>query len=547
MNLLTCFYAFMTALAAALVMVPFLRHWALDQKNLDAPDERKVHTTPTPRLGGIAIFLAFLLAAIVFAPIDPRVRGLLAGALIMFVTGVVDDLNGISSRFKFAGEVVACLTAVLVGQLWISNLGDLFGTGNLILPDWAGVVFTVFALVGVINAINLIDGLDGLAGGIAVITLVTFMLLGLLDDAPAVLLLSAALLGALLGFLKYNFYPAQIFMGDAGSLTLGFILGFLAIMLTQRPGSTVSPVVPLMVLGLPIVDTLWVMGRRVLRGLSPFVADRGHVHHKFLDLGFEHRFTVLLIYGVTLFWACFAVALHALPDYLLLLIFVGSAGLGYFSLRHVLRHPDRFPWLRRDSAAGLYKSETYRKMVSLVEHGVPVICLSLALYLLLAAWSLFLHNGIPLQVALLLLAAGVLLWLRPLTDNRQFLMLVVYAAAGMAATEVWHAGETLAGSVTVKRAGDILLGTAGVLALLKIQFRRNNEFFLSSADFLALAVIIFLAIGTEYSLLGLQMNGPLLRSLVAIVAIRVIAFRSVRYRRTVIAAGLGYLFLAVVL
>lgn len=545
MSLLTCFYTGMTALGAALLMVPFLYRWALDQGALDVPDERKVHTAPTPRLGGIAIFMAFLLAVIVFVPIDDRVRGLLAGALIMFVTGVVDDLNGITARYKLAGEVVACLTAVVVGELWVVDLGNLFGFGRILLPDWFGLPFTVFALVGVINAINLIDGLDGLAGGVSTIALVAFMLLAALHGATAVLLISAALLGALLGFLKYNFYPARIFMGDAGSLTVGFVLGFLALMLTQRAESTVSPVVPLLVLGLPIVDTLWVMGRRALHGVSPFAADRNHVHHKFLGLGFEHRFTVVLIYGISLFWSCVAVVFRDIPDYALLLFFLLSAVVGYVGLRYVRHHPERFPVLRRDAESGLRSTATYRLIVDRVDSFIPVICSLLAVYLLLAVWSSVKHSGVPWQMALLLLALGVLLWLRPLSDNRQFLMLVVYAAAGMAAAEVWHANELLFGQLSVKHFGDILLVAAGILALLKILFRSNNEFFLSSADFLALSVIVFLAIATRHNLLGYPLDGPLSRSLVAMVVIRTIAFRSVRYRSGVIASAMGYLLIVV--
>jgi len=546
LSLLTCFYAFMTSLAMSLVMVPFLRHWALDQGALDQPDERKVHTTAVPRLGGVAIFLAFLLAAIVFSPIDQRVRGLLAGALIMFITGVIDDLNGIPARYKFAGEVLASLIAVLVGQLWVTNLGNPFGFGFIVLPDWFAIPFTVFALVGIINAINLIDGLDGLAGGISLVALVAFMLLALFDGAPVVMLLCAALLGALLGFLKYNFYPAQIFMGDAGSLTLGFILGFLALMLTQRPGGEISAMVPVLILGLPMIDTLWVMGRRLLNGGSPFVADNGHVHHKFLDLGFEHRFTVLIIYAVSLFWASLAIVLSDFPDYFLLLLFLTSAILCYIALRYVSHNLGRFPLLNRDADTGLRNTASFRLIVEQVDRLVPAICLLLLLYVLLACWSVILHNETHWQVALLLLITGVLLWLRPLSDNRQFLMLVVYVAAGIAATEIWHANEVLVNNLSIKLLGDIVIGTAGVLALLKIQFRRKNEFFLSSADFLALGVIVFLAIATEQSFLGLEMAGPLLRALVAVIVVRSIAFRSVLCRNVVIGSALGYLALSVI-
>ncbi len=226
-------FVFMTALCTALIMVPFLRKWALSTGTIDVPDERKVHTTALPRIGGIAIFMAFLFSLLVYADLEPARRGLLAGALVIFFTGFVDDLYGISPRRKFLGEIGGCLVTMVVGNLYITNLGDLFGFGVITLPLWLAIPFTVFAVVGVINAVNLIDGLDGLAGGVSVIAAGSFFVLGWYAGNATAMVLAAALLGAILGFLKYNYYPARIFMGDTGSLVVGFLLGFLAVLLTQ--------------------------------------------------------------------------------------------------------------------------------------------------------------------------------------------------------------------------------------------------------------------------------------------------------------------------
>jgi UDP-GlcNAc:undecaprenyl-phosphate/decaprenyl-phosphate GlcNAc-1-phosphate transferase len=338
-------YLFMTAMFAALIMVPFLHRWALNTGAVDVPDERKVHRQTTPRIGGIAIFMALLFSTLVYDEMGREVRGILAGGLIIFFTGLIDDLYGLSPRRKFAGEIGATLIAMGVGGLYITNLGNLFGFGAVILPWWLAVPFTLFAVVGVINALNLIDGLDGLAGGVSVIALSTFFLLALIDDNYPVMALCAALLGALLGFLKYNFYPARIFMGDTGSLVVGFLLAFLAIFLTQRPGGGVSPAIPIMILGLPIADTVWVMTRRVLKGGSPFSPDRSHVHHKFLDLGFQHRFTVLILYGISLFWAIFSILFSDLPEYLLLLLFTGISIACYVLLRHFINNREKYAFL----------------------------------------------------------------------------------------------------------------------------------------------------------------------------------------------------------
>ncbi len=223
--LLTCFYSFMTALFAALIMVPFLRQWALDKDNVDQPDARKIHDVPMPRLGGIAIFLAFLFSAIIFLPIDESIRGLLAGMLIIFATGVVDDLNGITSRRKFAGQVAACLITILVGKVYLADLGNLFGFGPVVMPVWLGVPFTVFAVVGVINAINLIDGLDGLAGGVSSIALTAFFLIGWLENDPVTMILSAAPGRCDLRFPEVQFLPGTDLHGgyrfDGGRLRPG--------------------------------------------------------------------------------------------------------------------------------------------------------------------------------------------------------------------------------------------------------------------------------------------------------------------------------------
>jgi UDP-GlcNAc:undecaprenyl-phosphate GlcNAc-1-phosphate transferase len=354
-------------------------------------------------------------------------------------------------------------------------------------------------------------------------------------------LLAAALAGGVLGFLKYNFYPARIFMGDAGSLTVGFVLGFLAVYTTQQPNATISPMVPIVILGLPLLDTVWVMSKRIFTGESPFAADRSHVHHKFLDLGFEPRFTVVIIYGLTLFWACSALFLRSAPEYLLLLFLLATAAFFYLVLRYVLRHPEQFAFLSRDTAGGIRGSVTYQRIADLIDHAVPCLFYLLVGYLLLAVWSVAAHNMLPWQVAPILMAVGVYLWFKPLTETRQFLMLVIYVAIGMAALEVWHADQPLFAEVSIKRAGDILLAVAGILVIFKIQFRKDNDFFLSSADYLTLAVCIFLSIASQQNALGFNLNGPLFRTVVAIMMVRTLCSRGLPSYKLV--AGAMFLFL----
>lgn len=541
---MTNFYIFITALFAALLMIPFLQRWALKRGEVDVPDARKVHDGAIPRLGGIAIFLSFLFSLLVHGEMTPAVRGILAGGLVVFITGLVDDLGGLSPRRKFLGEIGACLLAVVVGQFYLVNLGDLFGFGPIILPPWLGIPFTVFAVVGVINAMNLIDGLDGLSGGVSVIALTAFLALAWQDGNATVVTLCAGLLGGLLGFLKYNFYPARIFMGDAGSLTVGFVLGLLAVSLTQAPGASVSPAVPVLILGVPIMDTIWVMGQRLLRGGSPFAPDRTHVHHRFLDLGFQHRFTVVIIYAISLFWAVFAVVFRQLPSWLLLSCFLLVSLASYLGLRHVLRHPGRFAWLRHDSARGLRQSASYLRLANRADRLLPVLTTLILLYLavgMLAGATLG-DGGPPWQTIGLLLAGAVgVLFLTRNVINPFLLAMLYFVGLAVTLTVESHAGHSLTAGLSLEQLADGLLLTIALLATVKILLRKDGEFFLASVDILLLGLSIFLAV----TLLSLDEPGPLagafLKGIVLFIGVKVVTAGSRRQARAIVFGMLAVL------
>jgi len=333
MYLMHNFYIFVTALFLSLLMVPAIRKWALDTGAIDYPGDRRVHVRPVPSVGGVAIFIPFLFSVLVYFDMNREVRGILAGSLLIFFTGLIDDLYTLSPKQKLAGQFAGCLVAVLVGHLYLTNLGDIFGGGPLVLPVLAGGAFALFALVGVVNAVNLIDGLDGLAGGLSVISLLAFFWLGFKDLNYSALALAAGLSGALLGFLKYNAYPAKIFMGDTGSQVVGFVLGAIAIILTQDPHGTVKAVVPLMILSVPISDTLVVMLNRIRKGHHPLAPDRTHLHHNILKLGLGHALTVWLIYALSLFWTLTALVFRNSEDYYLF----GGLLLGTLAIHLLLR------------------------------------------------------------------------------------------------------------------------------------------------------------------------------------------------------------------
>jgi UDP-GlcNAc:undecaprenyl-phosphate/decaprenyl-phosphate GlcNAc-1-phosphate transferase len=299
--------AFLLAALVALFATPLIRRAVRSLRILDHPDSRKQHDSPLPRAGGLAPAFAFLLVGggfVLFREAIPgmpglrgvtqdHILGLFGGAILATVIGVLDDRFDLRARWQFAGQLGLAALAIATG-IMIANVGDPFGPGKIQLPLLLALPFTVVWVVGMINSLNFIDGLDGLSTGIALIASVTLGVLSLTTQVnqPLVAVLCFALAGGLLGFLRWNFHPAVIFQGTAGVMFMGYALAVLSIL------GEAKVVAALLVLAVPIIDTFWVIVRRLSSGRSPFSPDRGHIHHRLLDLGLSHRATVLLILGV---------------------------------------------------------------------------------------------------------------------------------------------------------------------------------------------------------------------------------------------------------
>ncbi|NMO22629.1 undecaprenyl/decaprenyl-phosphate alpha-N-acetylglucosaminyl 1-phosphate transferase [Pyxidicoccus fallax] len=306
--MITLFVAFLVSLMVALVLTLLVRNRAVAWGWLDqANSSRKVHVRPIPRLGGIGIvggFFAPLCALFLvdsgvgyhFRSHKELVAGLFIGGAVIAALGLYDDLRGTGAKLKFAVQFAVALGLYAMGfriEVIANPFGPELVLGALSLP------FTVFWMVGVVNALNLIDGLDGLAGGVAFFGVATNFLLALSRGDMLLCLLMAALAGAILGFLVFNFNPASIFMGDTGSMFLGFVLAAVAIKTSTKSGTTVAMLVPVMALGLPIMDTLLAMVRRSMLGRPMFSADKEHIHHRVMSrLVLSHRATVLVLYGL---------------------------------------------------------------------------------------------------------------------------------------------------------------------------------------------------------------------------------------------------------
>jgi len=308
------------------LVTPLVRHIAIRRGLVDRPGGRKVHETPIPRLGGVAIFAGVLAALAVQAVGEiyigwggtlvgggtarVRILGVVLAMAVIFLVGLIDDLLTISPGFKLLGQVVAAVIAISSG-LEIAYVGNPFGGGLLSLGLLAGPVSLVY-IVGFTNVINLIDGLDGLAAGVTGIAAVSLLLLAAQANRLEAAALAAAVIGACVAFLRYNFNPASIFMGDSGALFLGFTLAAISLMGVMKSTATIALAVPLLIIGVPIFDTASAIVRRLMHRRPIQEADRGHIHHRLLGRGFNQKQTVLIIYvwcaalavgGYTLRWA----------------------------------------------------------------------------------------------------------------------------------------------------------------------------------------------------------------------------------------------------
>ncbi|MGE7999210.1 glycosyltransferase family 4 protein [Lysinibacillus sp. NPDC093190] len=305
------YVSLIAAFVASILLTPLVKRLAFRIGAVDAPNYRKVHARIMPRLGGLAIFFAFLIAVAIFQPIliynenaSDFLLAIIIGACIIVATGVIDDMREISAKAKLIGQLIAALIVIFVGGIQIDmvNLpfvGEL-NFGLLSIP------LTILWIVGITNAINLIDGLDGLAAGVSTIALITLAVMAFIMSNMFVLAIAAILAAATFGFLFYNFHPAKIFMGDTGALFLGFMISVLAL-LGFKNITVLTLIIPVIILGVPISDTFFAIVRRVRMKQKWSDPDKSHLHHRLLDMGFTHRQTVLIIYGIAVMFGLAAI------------------------------------------------------------------------------------------------------------------------------------------------------------------------------------------------------------------------------------------------
>ena len=283
-------------------LMPIIKKVAIHVGAIDYPNERKVHKKPTPRLGGLAIFFAFLVGYMLFAESTSQMLSILIGGFVIVILGMIDDINPIKARYKFIVQIVAAVIVVFYGNIVLNDI-SILGI-NLVFTEPFNYLISILFIVSITNAINLIDGIDGLSSGISSIYFITISVIAILINKATNLdvTLSLIMLGSTLGFLVYNFPPASIFMGDSGSLFLGFIISIISL-LGFKTATVTSLIIPILILAIPILDTLMAIVRRFLKGESIGKPDKEHIHHQFLKMNFSPRKTVLVIYGINILFS----------------------------------------------------------------------------------------------------------------------------------------------------------------------------------------------------------------------------------------------------
>ena len=477
------------------VLIPLFSRAALRYNvGLDVPDARKIHGKPIPRAGGLAVSLGVFMSTVLWLPQSSFTRAYALGAAVIVVFGLLDDVRGLGFKTKFLAQAAAAVIVVWYGDIRIRSLGSLLPDGYL-LPDVVAIPFTILAIVGVTNAVNLSDGLDGLAGGICLLIFSCLGYLAYAGENVTICLLALALAGSVMGFLRYNTYPAELFLGDTGSQFLGFSAITTSLALTQQQNTALSPLLPLLILGFPVLDTLAVMAQRFAEKRPLFSPDKNHFHHRLMDLGFHHSESVVAIYCLQSLLVIGAYFLRFHDEWLILSVYVALSAviIGAFYTADKagwrLGSYDFFEHLitgrvRRMRDEGVFIRNSYR----VIRFGIPLLLLATSLV----------PSEIPpyiglLSIALLCILGGVRLfkrsWMRIglMLALYLFIPLIVYLS-GVSERSMPDAANLLYG------AAFIALVVASVLTL-KLT-RRKRGFKSTPMDFL----ILFMALVFPYFL-----------------------------------------------
>lgn len=454
-------FVLLTALVISVSIIPVMIRFASNLGMVDMPDPRKVHAFPIPRVGGIGIVVGSLVSILLWVPLDNMMLAYLFGSLVLLVFGALDDSHELGHYVKFIGQFIAVGAVVYWGDVWVSSMPFM----DHPVSEFIGKPFTVIAIVGMVNAINHSDGLDGLAGGESLLSLACLAYLAYLAGGVAVVMVAAAVIGGVFGFLRFNTHPAKVFMGDSGSQFLGFSLGVLAVVLTQKVNTGLSMALPVLILGLPIIDIIAVFAQRIYHGMNWFRATRNHIHHRLLDLGYDHYQAVVIIYAIHAFFVVSALCLQYAFDWVVLALYSGVC-LAVFAVLVVAKNKG---WKANKDGA---------------ESGITRIMTALKMNRIFSKWPLlFVKIAIPLY---LLLGS---LWVEQV--SRDFGLAAIVIAALLLFGLVFRKMQSAVYLVRMA-----IFGTAAFLVYLIHQYTGATRIFSDAmmAYFVVLAIAIAIAV-----------------------------------------------------
>lgn len=471
------------SMAISMVLIPLFIRCAPALGMIDAPDPRKVHSVPIPRVGGLGIVIGAMIPMLIWLPFNDLTISIFLGAGILLIFGTWDDISELGHYVKFIGQFLAAGIVVYYGDLYVSY----FPLQNYeTIPETIGRPFTVVAIVGVINAINHSDGLDGLAGGESLISLGVITYLAFTFHSELMLVVSAAVIGGIFGFLRFNSHPAQVFMGDGGSQFLGFILAILVLLLTQQVNTTLSPALPALLLGLPIIDILAVFFLRAKHKMNLFKATRNHIHHRLLDIGFQHYESVMFIYTVQFILIVSAIPLMYDTDLNVLLFYLAICTVVFVFL--TVSERSGFKIHPKENTKDIFVTfvEKYPSM-----KNVPLIAMESGLSLFILATALIVSD-VPKDFAVSSLVL-LLLLLFVLASGKlgyQFYRLILFVTIGFSVyLSTNFPVSWLSENIDLVFIYFIAMSILG-FAVIKMTLR--NEFKITPLDYLVIALVLLI-------------------------------------------------------
>lgn len=475
------FFSFVISTVISLIIIPLLMRHAGLLNMLDEPGERKVHTVAIPRCGGLGLAIGALIAILLSVPLEAEIISLIAGCMVIIIFGILDDQIELSYKWKFLGQFLAVFV-VMYGGLHISIVPFLGFEPSMMVIS---IPLTVVFVIGVTNAVNLSDGLDGLAAGIMLMTYAAIAYLAIDGHGIVVAVMALAVAGGIVGFLWFNTHPAIVFMGDTGSQFIGFMAVFLAIYLTQEVNTVLNPALPLLLLGVPILDTISVMVRRIRAGKSPFSPDKTHIHHQFMQYGFSHGEAVGSIYLLQSIFLTFALVFRYSSDVIVIGIYLSFSAIILF-----------FFYWAGENKWQLHKSiegRDRRRSVLLRSNGLFQFCrhyinFALATFLLAQLYCLTDRiTEMTNEVYLVILAIFALFVILPRYGQDIWVRFSIYIAAIFASVMSHEFPEM---SLQAHWIMDIFLLVLIIVVSMAIRITRRTKFRVTTQDILVVLFII---------------------------------------------------------